>query len=110
MSKEKIKLNISGMTCVNCSNGIEKVVGKMKGLESSKVSFASNEGEFLIDTEILPKERLIHKIEQLGYGVEEDLKALEESKQKAYNELKRVFILSACIAVVMFGLMFFPLQ
>lgn len=109
MSKEKIKLNISGMTCVNCSNGIERVVGKMKGLESSKVSFASNEGEFVIDTELLAKEKLIHKIEQLGYGVEEDLKALEQSKQKAYNELKRVFILSACIAVILFGLMFFPL-
>jgi P-type Cu2+ transporter len=53
MSKEKINLNISGMTCVNCSNGIEKVVGKLKGLESSKVSFASNEGEFYINTEFL---------------------------------------------------------
>ncbi len=66
MSKEKIKLNISGMTCVNCSNGIERVVGKMKGLESAKVSFASNEGEFFIDSEVLPKEKLIQKIEQLG--------------------------------------------
>lgn len=110
MSKEKIKLNISGMTCVNCSNGIERVVGKMKGLESAKVSFASNEGEFFIDTEVLPKEKLINKIEQLGYGVEEDLKALEKSKLKAYEELKRVFILSACIAVILFGLMFFPLE
>ena len=110
MSKEKIKLNISGMTCVNCSNGIERVVGKMKGLESAKVSFASNEGEFFIDSEVLPKEKLIQKIEQLGYGVEEDLKALEQSKQKAYNELARVFFLSACIAVIMFVLMFFPLQ
>lgn len=110
MSKEKIKLNISGMTCVNCSNGIERVVGKMKGLESAKVSFASNEGEFFIDTEVLPKEQLINKIEQLGYGVEEDLEALEQSKLKAYEELKRVFILSACIAVILFGLMFFPLE
>ena len=110
MSKEKIKLNISGMTCVNCSNGIERVVGKMKGLASAKVSFASNEGEFFIDSEVLPKEKLIQKIEQLGYGVEEDLKALEQSKLKAYEELKRVFILSACIAVILFALMFFPLN
>lgn len=110
MSKEKIKLNISGMTCVNCSNGIERVVGKLKGLESSKVSFASNEGEFYIDNELLRKEDLIAKIEKLGYGVEEDLEALEKSKLKAYEELKRVFILSAIIAVVMFYLMFNPLE
>lgn len=110
MSKEKINLNISGMTCVNCSNGIEKVVGKMKGLESSKVSFASNEGEFYINTEFLDKQSLINKIKKLGYGVEENLEALEKSKLKAYNELKRVFILSASIAVIMFYFMFFPLE
>ncbi|MGE4461941.1 MAG: heavy metal translocating P-type ATPase [Arcobacter sp.] len=110
MSKEKINLNISGMTCVNCSNGIEKVVGKLKGLESSKVSFASNEGEFYINTEFLDKQSLINKIKKLGYGVEENLEALEKSKLKAYNELKRVFILSASIAVIMFYFMFFPLE
>ncbi len=110
MSKEKINLNISGMTCVNCSNGIEKVVGKLKGLESSKVSFASNEGEFYINTEFLDKQSLINKIKKLGYGVEENLEALEKSKLKAYNELKRVFILSATIAVIMFYFMFFPLE
>ncbi|OUR74654.1 hypothetical protein A9Q76_00640, partial [Arcobacter sp. 31_11_sub10_T18] len=76
MSKESIKLNISGMTCVNCSNGIERVVKKLKGLESSSVSFASNEGEFFIDSEVLDKQTLINKIQKLGYGVEEDLKAL----------------------------------
>ncbi len=91
MSKEKIKLNISGMTCVNCSNGIERVVKNLKGLESSKVSFASNEGEFYIDNELLDKQTLITKIKKLGYGVEEDLKALEMAKEKAYNVLKRTF-------------------
>jgi Cu+-exporting ATPase len=110
MSKEKIKLNISGMTCVNCSNGIERAVGKMKGLESSKVSFASNEGEFYVENKFLDKESLINKIKKLGYGVEENLEALEKSKLKAYTELKRVFLLSAMITVVMFYFVFFPLN
>ncbi len=34
MSKEIIKINIWGMTCVNCSNGIEKAVNKLDGLLS----------------------------------------------------------------------------
>lgn len=110
MSKEKIKLNISGMTCVNCSNGIERVVNKLKGLESSKVSFASNEGEFYIDSDLLDKQTLINKIQKLGYGVEENLKALEESKLKAYNELKRVFLISCIVAVIMFYFVLFPLE
>ena len=110
MSKDKVKLNISGMTCVNCSNGIERVVGKMKGLESSKVSFTSNEGEFYIDTKFLNKDALINKIKKLGYGVEEDLKALEKSKLKTYKELKRMFILSSTLAIIMFFFVFFPLD
>ena len=76
------------MTCVNCSNGIEKAVNKLDGLLSSKVSFASNEGEFEIENKLLDKEVLFNKIRKLGYGVEEDLKALEKSKLIAYNKLK----------------------
>lgn len=110
MSKENIKLNISGMTCVNCSNGIEKVVNKMKGLESSNVSFASNEGEFILDAEILDKQTLINKIQKLGYGVEEDLKALELAKHKAYKNLERIFFISASLTIVMFYFAFVPLQ
>lgn len=94
MSKEIIKINISGMTCVNCSNGIEKAVNKLDGLLSSKVSFASNEGEFEIENKLLDKEVLFNKIRKLGYGVEEDLKALEKSKLIAYNKLKYNFLIS----------------
>jgi Cu+-exporting ATPase len=110
MTKEKIKLNISGMTCVNCSNGIERVVKKLKGLESSKVSFASNEGEFYINYEELDKYTLINKIKKLGYGVEEDLKALEKTKLIAYNKLKNTFIISAVLTLIMFYFVFMPLE
>ena len=95
MSKEIIKINISGMTCVNCSNGIEKAVNKLDGLLSSKVSFASNEGEFEIENKLLDKESLFNKIRKLGYGVEENLEALEKSKLIAYNKLKyKIFFLN----------------
>lgn len=110
MSKEKIKLNISGMTCVNCSNGIERVVKNLKGLESSKVSFASNEGEFYVDTELLDKQTLITKIKKLGYGVEEDLKSLEIVKEKAYELLKRTFFVSMALTIVMVYFVFKPLE
>jgi P-type Cu2+ transporter len=110
MAKETIKLNISGMTCVNCSNGIEKAVNKLDGLESSKVSFASNEGEFSIDNKLLNKEVLIAKIKKLGYGVEEDLKALEKAKLIDYNKLRNVFSISMALTIVMFYFAFFPIE
>jgi len=95
MSKEKINLNISGMTCVNCSNGIERVVKKLDGLESTKVNFASNSGEFTIDTDKLDKTKLIEKIKKLGYGVEEDIQALENAKKESYKKLKALFFVAA---------------
>ena len=110
MAKETIKLNISGMTCVNCSNGIEKAVNKLDGLESSKVSFASNEGEFYIDNKLLNKEVLIAKIKKLGYGVEEDLKALEKAKLMDYNKLRNIFSISMSLTIVMFYFAFFPIE
>jgi P-type Cu2+ transporter len=110
MAKETIKLNISGMTCVNCSNGIEKAVNKLDGLESSKVSFASNEGEFSIDNKLLNKEVLIAKIKKLGYGVEEDLKALEKAKLMDYNKLRNIFSISMSLTIVMFYFAFFPIE
>lgn len=110
MSKEIIKINISGMTCVNCSNGIEKAVNKLDGLLSSKVSFASNEGEFEIENKLLDKEVLFNKIRKLGYGVEEDLKALEKSKLIAYNKLKYNFLISISLTIIMLYFVLFPLQ
>ncbi len=110
MSKEKINLNISGMTCVNCSNGIERVVNKLDGLESSKVSFASNEGEFVINTDKIDKNAVIQKIKKLGYGVEEDIKALEIAKKKAYIKLRGLFVISASLTLLMLYFVLFPVK
>lgn len=102
MSNEKVNLNISGMTCVNCSNGIEKFLNKDAGVKSAKVSFASSEGEFTIDTEKISKEKLISKIELLGYEVQEDLKHLEEAQISAFKKLKKVFTISILLSAVVF--------
>jgi len=48
MATDKLELNVAGMTCVNCSNAIEKVTAKMDGVEEAKVSFASSKAEFII--------------------------------------------------------------
>ena len=46
---QNIKLNIAGMTCVNCSNAIERVTKKIAGVLDAKVSFANGSGEFIIE-------------------------------------------------------------
>ncbi|RXJ81469.1 cation-translocating P-type ATPase [Arcobacter sp. F2176] len=106
MAKEKINLNISGMTCVNCSGGIEKFLNKKKGVISANVSFASSEGEFIIDDSLYSKEKLASDIQKLGYKAEEDLKALEEEQLLSFKKLKKIFFTSITLTIVMFCLMF----
>lgn len=106
MSVEKIDLNITGMTCVNCSNGIEKSLKRKKGVISAKASFASNDGSFEIDNELFSKDDLITNIEKLGYGVEEDTKKLEEKQLKEFNILKFEFIVSLVLTISIFILSF----
>ncbi|WP_121628506.1 heavy metal translocating P-type ATPase [Poseidonibacter antarcticus] len=103
---KKINLNISGMTCVNCSNGIEKFLSRQKGILETHVSFASSEGEFQIDSKLYSKEKLISQIEKLGYKVEEDTKALEAEQMKSFKELKNLFITSISITIAIFILAF----
>ena len=42
---KKENLNIIGMTCVNCSNAIERVACKIEGVTSANVSFTAGVGE-----------------------------------------------------------------
>ncbi len=107
MAIKKIDLNITGMTCVNCSNGIERFFKNQKGVISSKVSFASNEGSFEIDTELYTKEKLVTNIEKLGYKVEESLEELEKEQLKEFSKLKKIFKTALSFTIAIFIIMFF---
>lgn len=107
MAIKKIDLNITGMTCVNCSNGIERFLKNQKGVISSKVSFASNEGSFEIDTELYSKEKLITNIEKLGYKVEDSLVELEKEQLKEFSKLKKIFKIALTFTIAIFIIMFF---
>ncbi|PLY10837.1 MAG: copper-translocating P-type ATPase [Arcobacter sp.] len=106
MAKEKINLNISGMTCVNCSGGIEKFLNKKKGVISANVSFASSEGEFIVDDTLYSKEKLFNDIQKLGYKPEEDLKALEKEQLLSFSKLRKTFIISITLTIAIFCLAF----
>ncbi len=110
MATDKLELNVAGMTCVNCSNAIEKVTAKMDGVEEAKVSFASSKAEFIIDPTKVKIEDIKQKIKKLGYSVVEDLKALEVQKKKDLKKLKFLFTVAASCSIAILYLIFFPLQ
>lgn len=109
MQEEKLELNIAGMTCVNCSNAIEKVTKKIDGVKEAKVSFASSKAEFKIDPKKVTKEDITNKIQKLGYSVVEDVKALEKKKAEELKKLKFLFLVATVCSMAILYLMFFPL-
>ena len=84
---QNIKLNIAGMTCVNCSNAIERVTKKIAGVLDAKVSFANGSGEFIIESAEV-QAAIEEKIKKLGYGVAKDLAEFEAKREKHILNLR----------------------
>ncbi len=61
-------LSVEGMSCKNCARSIERVVSKVEGVRSVRVSFELGRVEVLGDFD---REEVIRKIEGLGYRVKE---------------------------------------
>lgn len=99
----KLTLNIAGMTCVNCSNAIEKVALKMPGVSEAKVSFASGSGEFIIENSEI-KQALIAKIKKLGYDVSDDYKEYEKKRIAHINSLKNRLIIAAILSAAIMAI------
>lgn len=88
-----LELKISGMTCVNCSNAVEKVTKKIKGVNSAEVSFVNSTGKFELDKNV-DKSVVIDKIKKLGYKVSENEAELEIENEKNLANLKRRFFVA----------------
>ncbi|MEH1011116.1 heavy metal-associated domain-containing protein [Campylobacter concisus] len=88
----KVKLNIAGMSCVNCSNAIEKVSKKIDGVLEANVNFANASGEFVLKDASV-REVLEQKIKKLGYFVATNIDEFESQKRRAYNlDKKQIYI------------------
>lgn len=100
---QSIKLNIAGMTCVNCSNAIERVAKKIEGVEDAKVSFANATGEFIVTSDEI-RSKLEEKIKKLGYEIAKDMSEFEQKRAAHIKNLRNNFIAAAVISAVIMWL------
>jgi copper ion binding protein len=63
----KTILRAEGFSCPSCVAKIEKQVGRLKGVESVKVHFASARVEVVHDPEIATSDDLVEAIGKAGY-------------------------------------------
>jgi Cu+-exporting ATPase len=69
MSEKQIILPITGMSCANCANTIERNLKKLDGMAQVNVNFAAEQATCTFDSTLLKDEDIIDKIAAVGFGV-----------------------------------------
>lgn len=101
---KKETLSITGMTCAACAARIEKVVGKMEGVDRISVNLATEKASVEYDPVITDLAAISGKIEKAGYGAKaiEKNNLVDEDKLKKEKEsriLWRKFTISTIFAI-----------
>ncbi|MFO8115696.1 MAG: heavy metal-associated domain-containing protein, partial [Halorubrum sp.] len=61
-------LNVTGMSCANCSASIEDALDDLDGVVSAKANYATDEGSVEYDPEAVSLGEIFDAIEAAGYG------------------------------------------
>lgn len=81
--------DIKGMSCSACANRIEKVVGKLEGVEKAAVNFASEKLVVSLDRTLVDVGTIIEKVGKAGYElIPADA---NEQKTEKVSEDKKLF-------------------
>lgn len=98
--KDKITLDITGMTCTACSARVEKALNKIDGVKIAKVSFASKKAVIDIEDKI-NRDILIDTVQDAGYDavLSEDRKEKEEKEAIHLRKERNRLILSWVITL-----------
>ena len=107
----KETLKITGMTCAACSARIEKVVGKMEGVEEVSVNLATEKATVSFDTEKTGLANIKERIEKAGYGAVEIQKKVpvDEDKARKEKEIKTLWTKFRVSAVFAVPLLYFAM-
>ena len=69
MAEKEITLPITGMTCANCANTIEKALGKLDGVKQVDVNLVLERANLRYDGEALAQQDIVDRVDLIGYGV-----------------------------------------
>lgn len=102
--KEKKSLAIKGMSCAACVSRIEKVAGKIDGVENVAVNLATESATIELDSDIADINNVISAIEKAGFSATVN-NTLSKGKVADNNGFESVsFIVSATLTFVIFCL------
>ena len=113
-SEKEVSIPIGGMTCAACARTIERVVGKLDGVASVSVNFATEKALVRYETSAVRLSEIKQAIAKAGYtplAVEAGTGADEhrEVKEREIRVLWSKFIVSAAFALPLLDLAMGPM-
>ncbi|MDF2892585.1 MAG: copper-translocating P-type ATPase [Clostridia bacterium] len=104
VENKEIAVPISGMTCASCAKAVEKAVGKLDGVESVTVNFATEKALVHYNPKQIRLSEIKQAIAKAGYKALEikNKDTIDEDKLRKEKEIKTLwtkFIVSAIFSV-----------
>lgn len=59
--------DVKGMTCASCSSAVERVTGKLKGVDTSNVNLSTEKLTITYDENLVSQDNIIESIKKAGY-------------------------------------------
>ena len=69
MTEKQVTLPITGMHCTNCSDTVARELGKLDGVATANVNYATEKATIAFNPSILSANTIIERIKDIGYGV-----------------------------------------
>ena len=82
----KEKYNITGMSCAACSAKVERVVGKLDGVENVSVNLLTNSMQVEYKEDKLSSNDIIKNIADAGYGASLDTATKQKKEEKSIKK------------------------
>ncbi|MGL4388550.1 MAG: heavy metal translocating P-type ATPase, partial [Brevinema sp.] len=106
MANKSSIFQVKGMHCTACASRLEKSLGKISGVDSCSVNFASNSLIINFDSQKISIKNIVELSEKAGFRIYQDKEDLSDNKELLLDSLKVTF---AWIVTIILGLhMFFP--
>ena len=96
---KNIILEIEGMTCSACSNGLEKYLNKQNGIINANVNLVMANASIDYDENILDKEKIEKYVKQAGFTSKGIFKGFKIEKKNKIEKLQ--FIIFTVLAIIL---------
>ena len=98
----ELRFDVSGMTCAACSARVEKVTGKVKGVEKAEVNLLAGKMIVQADSDAVT-EQIISAVQDAGYDACISGVKKQQTTQKVYarNPVKMRIIISAFFLLIL---------